>query len=135
MKKPLIMMPVLFVENVDRTIRFFETLGLEMSIRSRTHSWAEFDVGGAILALHEADLETLSNEVRMELAFVAQESLYEVEARCRANRIPVERVVTDERFGRSMVVRDPDGLLIQINEHDTELYAEPMQPSLCRIQR
>jgi hypothetical protein len=28
----------------------------------------------------------------------------------------------DEAFGRSLVVTDPDGLEIQINEHDHELY-------------
>jgi hypothetical protein len=28
----------------------------------------------------------------------------------------------DENFGRSLRVADPDGVLVQINEHDRELY-------------
>jgi catechol 2,3-dioxygenase-like lactoylglutathione lyase family enzyme len=118
-------MSVVFVQNVDRSVQFFEALGLQMSLRSRSQGWAEFDVGGAILALHEADLETFTNEARIELCFVSEEPLYELEKHCRAQNIQVERSVTDESFGRSMVVRDPDGFLIQINEHDTELYGEP----------
>ena len=28
----------------------------------------------------------------------------------------------DESFGRSLRVVDPDGMLVQVNEHDRELY-------------
>ena len=129
MKRRLSLMSVVFVQNVDRSVQFFEILGLQMSLRSRSQGWAEFDVGGAILALHEADLDTFTNEARIELCFVSEEPLYELEEHCRANNIAIERSVTDESFGRSMVVRDPDGFLIQINEHDTELYGEPAFPA------
>ena len=30
--------------------------------------------------------------------------------------------IADEAFGRSLVRSDPDGLQIQVNEHDPELY-------------
>jgi hypothetical protein len=30
-----------------------------------------------------------------------------------------EREISDESFGRSLRVRDPDGLLVQINQHGT----------------
>ena len=41
----------------------------------------------------------------------------------RAKGITPARGIIDEAFGRSLVVRDPDGLLIQIDEHDPDLYA------------
>ena len=34
-----------------------------------------------------------------------------------AGNLEVARGIADEAFGRSLVVRDPDGLEIQINEH------------------
>jgi hypothetical protein len=36
------------------------------------------------------------------------------------NKISLEREIADETFGRSIQVRDPDGMLIQLNEHDPQ---------------
>jgi hypothetical protein len=36
---------------------------------------------------------------------------------------PLARGIADEAFGRSIVLQDPNGLQIQVNEHDRELYA------------
>lgn len=32
------------------------------------------------------------------------------------------RAIADEAFGRSLLLRDPDGLPVQVNEHHEELY-------------
>ena len=62
-------MPVVYVSDMDRSARFYQALGFELS--SRSAHWTELQAGdGAVLAL-----------------------------------------------------RDPDGLEIQVNEHDTELTA------------
>jgi hypothetical protein len=37
-------------------------------------------------------------------------------------QLPMARDITDEAFGRSIVLADPDGVTIQVNEHDQELY-------------
>ncbi len=45
---------------------------------------------------------------------------------CAAERLAVAAVargIADEAFGRSIVLQDPNGLQIQVNEHDRELYA------------
>jgi hypothetical protein len=45
---------------------------------------------------------------------VAEEPLERV-----AELVPPHRGIADETFGRSLIVRDPNGLQIQVNEHDT----------------
>lgn len=35
--------------------------------------------------------------------------------------ISIENDIVDEAFGRSLLLRDPDGLPLQINEHDPAL--------------
>lgn len=126
MTASLVLMPIVYVGDIDRSVRFFEQLGLRLALRSRTNGWAEFDAAGAILALHISDPVPQPCRDRVELSFVATGPLRDLEARCRDHAIVIERPVTDEPFGRSMVVRDPDGLLIQINEHDVELYGDRM---------
>ena len=68
-----------------------------------------------MLALHTAEEGKAG---RVELSMVAKqplEQLAEVSAPARG--------IADEAFGRSIVLQDPNGLQIQVNEHDRELYA------------
>jgi hypothetical protein len=85
-------------------------------MRSRSAHWTELRAGkGAVLALHSVD-----RGGRVEPALVAEEPLEAIQDRYRD---ALSRPVTDEAFGRSLVLRDPDGLELQVNEHDRELYA------------
>ena len=52
---------------------------------------------------------------------MAAEPLEKVAARLAAAGFPAGPIM-DENFGRSMVVHDPDGAAVQINEHHPELY-------------
>ncbi|HEY1458185.1 MAG TPA: hypothetical protein VGF15_06670, partial [Solirubrobacteraceae bacterium] len=63
-------------------------------------------------------------EVRpgMRLGFVAEEPLEEVEQRLRAAGFPPEGRLVDQEWGRSLLVRGPDGATVQIDEQDRELY-------------
>jgi predicted enzyme related to lactoylglutathione lyase len=111
----LILMPIVYVTDLERSIRFYESLGFEPDAASRSEHWAELRAGdGAILALHKAEGSAL------ELALVAGESLEQIVAR---HGDAVARPPTDEAYGRSMAIRDPDGLELTVNEHDRELYA------------
>ena len=57
----------------------------------------------------------------VELAFEADEQLEEVRARLgRAGFSGA--VIVDESHGRSLRIIDPEGVLIQVNEFDRELY-------------
>lgn len=108
-------MPIVYVDEMDASVAFYERLGFEVDESSRGPSWAQLRAGdGAVLALHAA----LGGEPgRIELAMVSEEPLERVAA-----IVAPERGITDEAFGRSLVLRDPNGLHIQVNEHDPELH-------------
>jgi catechol 2,3-dioxygenase-like lactoylglutathione lyase family enzyme len=103
----VILMPIVYVEDMDASLAFYERLGFEP--KSRSGMWSELRAGdGAVLALHKAPAGG-----RVELALVADEPLEQV-----SERVPPARGIADEAFGRSLVIRDPSGLAIQVNEHD-----------------
>jgi catechol 2,3-dioxygenase-like lactoylglutathione lyase family enzyme len=104
----VILMPIVYVQDMDASLTFYEGLGFER--KSRSEMWSELRAGdGAVLALHKAEAGR-----RVELALVAEESLEQV-----TGRITPTRGIADETFGRSLVIRDPNGLTIQVNEHDS----------------
>lgn len=100
---------------------FYRALGLDIAARSRADQWAELRLGDALLALHQTEQLPEATR-RVELCFVSTEPLETLVARFTAAGTPLARPITDEAFGRSLVVQDPDGLRIQINEQDPELY-------------
>jgi len=111
----VILMPIVYVRDMDDSVAFYERLGLEVDIQSRSQNWTEMKVGeGAVLALHSAEGGKAG---RVELSMVADQPLEAV-----ADLVPVARGIADEAFGRSVVLEDPNGLQIQVNEHDRELY-------------
>lgn len=111
----MILMPIVYVHDMDESVGFYERLGFEVDVRSRSRSWTELKAGdGAVLALHAAGADRVG---RLELAMVAEQPLERV-----AGAGSLARGVADEAFGRSLVLRDPNGLEIQVNEHDRELY-------------
>lgn len=116
-----------YVRDVSAARRFYEALGLEVDFASRptrhgTTTWVELVGGRGALALHgtgphDADLPPV------DLAFEAEEPLEQVVARLEAAGFTPATAIVDESFGRSFAVRDPEGLLVQVNEHDRELQA------------
>jgi hypothetical protein len=112
------LMPIVYVTEMQRSLDFYRVFcdGVE----SQSGMWSELTMGDAHLALHHVD--QLPQQSRIELAFLATERLEEVVAHLKAAGIALEREITDEAFGRSIRVLDPDGLPIQINEHDSEFY-------------
>jgi catechol 2,3-dioxygenase-like lactoylglutathione lyase family enzyme len=105
----VILMPIVHVTDMQRSLDFYESLGFEPQVRGA--HWSELRAGdGAILALHVGDRSNL------ELALTARDRLEDVVER-HGNALA--RPITDEAFGRSLVLRDPDGLELQVNEHDS----------------
>lgn len=112
----MILMPIVYVGDVEASVAFYERLGFEVDVRSRTRHWVELKAGErAVLALHAAQP---GQEGRVELSMVAEEPLERI-----ADGTPVARGIADEAFGRSIILQDPNGLQIQVNEHDRELYS------------
>ena len=111
----MILMPIVYVGDMDESVAFYEGLGFDVDPRSRSSHWTTLRAGdGAVLALHAADAGAAG---RVELALVADEPLEGL-----AGAAPLARGIADEAFGRSLVLRDPNGLEIQVNEHDPDLY-------------
>jgi catechol 2,3-dioxygenase-like lactoylglutathione lyase family enzyme len=107
----MILMPIVYVTDMERSLAFYEPLGFEP--QTRGSHWSELRAGDrAVLALHLADA------TGMELALVAEGRLEGVQER-RAGALA--RPIADEAFGRSLLLRDPDGRTLQVNEHDPEL--------------
>ena len=107
----MILMPIVYVTDMERSLAFYESLGFRP--QSRSSHWSELRAGdGAVLALHLADATGI------ELALVADGRLEDVQER---HADTLERPIADEAFGRSLLLRDPDGRALQVNEHDPEL--------------
>jgi len=109
-----------YVRDVAGAQRFYQALGLAEEFASRPPRaggppvWTELTG----LALHYwAD----DPPAHAELCFQSAEPLEQVADRLRAAGYEPATEITDESFGRSFTIRDPEGLMIQINENDYEL--------------
>jgi catechol 2,3-dioxygenase-like lactoylglutathione lyase family enzyme len=130
-----------YVRDVDAARVFYEALGMtreytERPTRRGLVMWTELTGDGGKLALHtlpdedgagsadtagDDDRDAKGGHAQVELSFESQEPLEEVTQRLRAAGYALETEIVDETFGRSFRVRDPEGLLIQVNEHDRAL--------------
>jgi len=110
-------LPIRYCTDVEASTRFYRALGLELGAATRPGSWVELPAAAGILALHKA----AEHAGDCELAFEADEPLEAVVARLAAAGFPAEPIV-DESYGRSLRVRDPDGVYVQVNENDRSLY-------------
>ncbi len=111
------LVPIRYAVDVAASVRFYTALGLDPSSASRPGNWVELTATATMLAIHE----DASRAGFCELAFEAQEPLEEVAGRLVAAGFATEPIL-DENFGRSVRVADPDGVWVQINEFDRELY-------------
>ena len=118
-------MAIRYVRDVDSARQFYQTLGLTLEFASRRprrggpSAWTELaGSGGANLALHDWREDPVS---AVELTFQADEPLEQVADRLRRSGYELATEIVDEAFGRSFTIRDPEGLLIQVNENDYDL--------------
>ena len=115
------MMPIVYVTNMEKSVAFYEALGLTTKTEDRSGMWFELTLGDAVLALHFADELPEQKGQRMQLTFVSTQKLENLFEQLEKQNVELEGIV-DEAFGRSFKVYDPDGLMIQINEHEEALY-------------
>jgi len=115
--------PIHFVPDLAEAVRFYGALGLEPDARSRSGHWMELTGAGRELGLHDAAVAA-DGEGRegAALGFIADEPLEAVERRLRKAGFPPEGTIVDQEWGRSLLVRGPDGAVVQIDEQDRELY-------------
>lgn len=115
MKEQLGLVTIVYVTDMVRSFAFYRALGLEGAMPAgETPVWLPMQVGGYPLALHS--VTELSGGGQVGIAFNTDD-LKAVADELRVGGIEIVRPIQEEPFGRSLVIRDPDGLLIQINEH------------------
>src|SRR5215470_9974657 len=118
----LTLMPVVYVRQLDAVLPFYHALGFTFAAADRAGEWIELRLGSAILMLHRAEHPSSQAPRSIELSFVSAQPLEEVLTRLAAAGFPIDQPIIDESFGRYVQVQAPDGLLLQINEHDRTLY-------------
>lgn len=117
---PITPLPIVYISDMARSLPFYQALGFQVHHEGQV--WSELRLGEARLALHTT--ETLpGGPLRIELAFATYIPLEALMSRLSEAGISIENEINDEAFGRSLLLRDPDGLPLQINEHDPDLYA------------
>jgi catechol 2,3-dioxygenase-like lactoylglutathione lyase family enzyme len=114
-------MPIRYVADMEASARFYTALGLAAGDGSRSGNWAELGASGGMLALHTARSSAADRPGHVELSFEADEPLEAIAGRLASAGFEAEAIV-DENFGRSLRVTDPDGVPVQVNEHDRTIY-------------
>jgi hypothetical protein len=112
--------PIRYSLDVAAMTRFYQALGLQVGDGVTSWRWIELPAEGGMLAIHRAPGE--EDVGRCELAFEVSERLEDVAARLVAAGFEPGPLI-DEGFGQSLRVQDPDdGVWVQINLYDRELY-------------
>lgn len=110
---PMQLQTVVYVTDMERSIEFYQHLGFTVAYRGGP-VWTAFQGRDGILALHV--VEELPAAGRVAVSLVADGPLETTIEDLSVAGVEVQPIET-QPFGRSTVVRDPDGLPIQINEH------------------
>jgi hypothetical protein len=118
----LALMPVVYVRQIAAVLSFYQALGFRVAAGDRAGEWVELHLGSALLMLHRSEHPSSEAPRSIELSFVSAEPLEQVLARLAAAGFPTDHPIIDESFGRYVQVQAPDGLVLQINEHDRTLY-------------
>ena len=117
----LTLQPIVHLENMPESLRFYETLGATLLFGSRDGDWAMIDLHGTrmgLLAYPPGD----GKKETVELQFTSSRPLEEVEAHVRSVDLTfIQRGVADEAFGRMLKLQTSDGLLIKVIEVERDL--------------
>ena len=113
-------MPIVAVSDIAATVAFYRALGFEP--HHQGPRWAELRRGQAIIGLHTAPELPPVEPARVHFSLIANERLEGVVARLQGAGVPLERGIGDESFGRSILLRDLDGMPLQVNEYDLALF-------------
>ena len=118
----MMLVTIIYVTDMEAAIDFYIALGATLGRTGRNPYWTEMTLGGSAFALHITDGVRSHAVPQIGVAVASSRSLEAVAAELAEHAIVLDREIADEAFGRSMSVRDPSGLVIQINEHDPDLH-------------
>jgi catechol 2,3-dioxygenase-like lactoylglutathione lyase family enzyme len=114
------LMPILYPSDMDKSVEFYRALGLP--VRRHGKTWSEIGVGDATLGLQIASA-TFGRGEKIQLVLVSLRPLEDVRDALAAAGLESDIEIADEAYGRSLLLHDPEGFPILINEYDPELYS------------
>ncbi|GAB3597718.1 hypothetical protein GCM10027446_26310 [Angustibacter peucedani] len=119
--------PVRFTDDVGAARAFFELLGLAPRVASDDGGWVDLVAGaGGMVAVHAAPTsETQQPAGRTTYSAECTDADALAES-LRANGFD-DAVVYDEAYGRVLVVTDPDGRQVQLDERSSDLHGYQRQ--------
>lgn len=115
-------MTIVYVRDVARALPFYQALGFEIALRERTGDWVQLRLGDAILGLHKAEQPSRRERGGLQLSLITHERLESLLERLKVAGFPTTHPILDESFGRSVQLEAPEGLLIQVDELEIDLY-------------
>ena len=110
------LMPLIYVTDMDESIGFYSKLLPASTVVTSSPYWTELNVGGSSLALHITESVDHAGD-GVTVSFDAATTLEQVVSLLGESGITPSGEICAQPFGRSLTVTDPDGLVIQINEH------------------
>ena len=112
---------IVYVTDMDASLAWYQRLLPQAALVSSSPYWSELALGEtASLALHSA--KSVSRGSQLGLALTADRPLEAIHDDLAAWGVEIVDGFEEQPFGRSMLISDPDGLPIQINEHDAARY-------------
>jgi catechol 2,3-dioxygenase-like lactoylglutathione lyase family enzyme len=115
--------PMLHVNNMGKSLDFYEQLGATVLNGSRDDDWVLLRFGETELGLLAHPENPEQHEGKVELNFEYEASLEKLEEKLRKAGVRIARPAGDEGFGEQLQLESPDGLLVKINQLDPDLYA------------
>ena len=115
-------MTIVYVQDVTQALPFYQALGFEIALRERTGDWVQLRMGDAVLGLHKGSAPSQRVKGGIEFSLIVHERLETVLERLHTAGFPVSHPIIDESFGRSVQLEAPEGLLIQADEQEIDLY-------------
>ncbi len=117
------LVPIVYVTNMEKLLAFYEALSKNSTPKFERLTLLVNGLGTSSMALHIIEDLPKNRFAGLALSFACEEKLEKLVERLETNHIELHQNISDEAFGRSLQLKDPDGLIIQVNEHDPDLYA------------
>jgi catechol 2,3-dioxygenase-like lactoylglutathione lyase family enzyme len=108
--------PVVHVSDMAASVAFYQRLGAEIVHGRPDDDWVLLQVGTVQISLIAGAPPPAADQCPVELNFGAATPIEQLQ-----RVLPGARLATDRTFGRRLLVRSPDGLLIRINQREPDV--------------
>lgn len=106
--------PIVYTTRMAESVAWYSKV-LDTEPGYSSEAWTSIPAGGATLGIHHVEERPANTYV--ELSLVTDGPLEEVVGRLESHGIEITEPIREQPFGRSLLLRDPDGAAVQVNEH------------------